>query len=74
MFLDPPYRLIEEPRGRARVLAAVGALLAGPLAEGGTAVLHVPRDALRAGHFGPGCTARAREYGTSGLWYLEAGP
>ena len=66
-LLDPPYALIEE--SRARVLAALAALVASHLASDGIAVLHVPRGALAAEELAP-ARARVRRYGTNDLWYV----
>lgn len=68
-FLDPPYRLLRERAGRARLLAAARALAEEVLAPGGVVVLHAhPRD-LRAGELH--AAAEQRVYGNSALWYVR---
>jgi 16S rRNA (guanine966-N2)-methyltransferase len=67
-FVDPPYALVDERR--AAVLRAVERLVAGQLAAGGIAVLHVPHGALDASALAWAET-RVRRYGTNDLWYLE---
>jgi 16S rRNA (guanine966-N2)-methyltransferase len=68
-FYDPPYALVEDGRGRERVLACARTLLASVLVPDGLLVFHAPRGLLRAADL-PGA-ARERAYGTSSLWYLE---
>ena len=66
-FVDPPYALLDDERGR--VLGAVGRLASECLAPEGIAVLHVPRGALTDAELPVG--ARVRRYGTNDLWYLR---
>jgi len=68
-FCDPPYPIVREPGGRARLFAALETLLEDALAPGGTCVLHAPRGALYPAHL-PG-RAEERGYGTSALWFLR---
>jgi 16S rRNA (guanine966-N2)-methyltransferase len=70
VFLDPPYAMVEESRGR--VLRALAALVESHLADDGIAVLHVPHGALAAEELAP-ARARVRRYGTNDLWYVERG-
>ena len=70
VFLDPPYRMIEDGRSRAELQGSLARLFAERIAPGGLAVLHAPRGLLLAGDF-QGLAVRARPYGTNDLWYLE---
>ena len=76
VFLDPPYRMIEEPDARALVLGRIGDLMKEFVAPGGCLVVHAPArtlDWIRA----PGISTAPerrdeRRYGSSGLLYLFA--
>jgi 16S rRNA (guanine(966)-N(2))-methyltransferase RsmD len=74
VFLDPPYRMVEQGPPRRRVLAAIERLFAECVAPGGLAVLHTPRDGLLQRDLPAGLEARSRRYGTNDLWFLERGP
>jgi 16S rRNA (guanine(966)-N(2))-methyltransferase RsmD len=74
VFLDPPYRRIEEPDPRTEVLARIGDLLRDVVAPGGCLVVHVPARALDWIRV-PGLVLAPerrdeRRYGSSGLLYL----
>lgn len=69
VFLDPPYSMFRELRGRRRILAAIEQLLAEGIPLGGLLVLHARPHDLRADDL-PG-PARERVYGRTSLWYLE---
>jgi 16S rRNA (guanine966-N2)-methyltransferase len=69
-FLDPPYALLEDPAGRARLFERLERLLREALGPGGVLVLHAPRrtaEALKGEH--PGWDLRV--YGSSGLLYVR---
>ena len=68
VFLDPPYTLLDDERGR--VLRALGDLVASRIADDGIVVLHTPCGALTAGEVAAG-HAHVRSYGTNDLWYVE---
>jgi len=76
VFLDPPFRMIEEPDPRLEVLASLGELLREVLAPGGCLVVHAPSrtlDWIRIPGLVPGPWRRdERRYGSSGLLYLLA--
>lgn len=70
-FLDPPYPLLRDRRGRRDLLAALARLADGALVPGGWMVLHThPRD-LREEDLGAGWEVDRREYGNTALWYLR---
>jgi 16S rRNA (guanine966-N2)-methyltransferase len=71
VFLDPPYAILEQRRGR--MLEIVARLVGERLRPGGVVVLHTPRDALSASDVAT-LGARVRRYGTNDVWFLEAGP
>ena len=73
VFLDPPYRDVEEPAARAIVLARATDLLRRAIRPGGILVLHVPSRALESLRF-DGTPASSgefvrdeRRYGSSGV-------
>jgi 16S rRNA (guanine966-N2)-methyltransferase len=70
IFVDPPYALLETPRGRRAVFEALGRLTREHLASPGYLVLHAPRRLLRAEDFAPDADVALREYGSTALWYL----
>jgi len=74
VFLDPPYRLIEEPDPRSDVLARIGELLSGTVRPGGCLVVHAPSRTLDwiriPADVGSPCRRDERRYGSSGLLYL----
>ena len=75
VFLDPPYRLIEEPDPRTDVLARIADLLRGTVRPGGCLVVHAPSRTLEwvripADLPGGPCRRDERRYGGSGLLYL----
>jgi len=76
VFLDPPYRMIEEPDPRAEVLGRIGDLLKDVVTPGGCLVVHAPArtlDWIRIPGVIPGPDRRdERRYGSSGLLYLFA--
>lgn len=72
IFLDPPYRLVEDRATQGSVLAAAERLARERLATAGRIVLHVPRSALLDGQFSDALAPTLREYGTNALWYLAA--
>lgn len=71
-FYDPPYALLREEGGRARVLGTLPLLFSGALAPDAVLVFHAPRGALAADELAGMMRGPAREYGTSTLWYLAA--
>jgi len=73
VFLDPPYRLLEEARTRRLVLERLDSLVEEALADGGLAVLHAPRGTPEEGQFGPSLRIERREYGTTALWFTSSG-
>ncbi len=74
IFLDPPYPLVRESRGRASLLAALEELARERLADEGTIVLHTPTSAPRAEEFPADLEARGRTYGRSAIWFLAREP
>jgi 16S rRNA (guanine(966)-N(2))-methyltransferase RsmD len=76
VFLDPPYRMVEEPDPRAGILACAAELLRGVVGPGGCLVVHAPArtlDWIRIPGVLPGPERRdERRYGSSGLLYLFA--
>lgn len=76
VFLDPPYRMIEEPDARSQVLGRIGDLLRDVVGPGGCLIVHAPSrtlDWIRAPGVIPGPDSRdERRYGSSGLLYLFA--
>ena len=70
VFLDPPYRLVEDPNLRSELLARAGELLRETVATTACLVLHVPARAIDWIRV-PGPWRRdERRYGSSGLLYL----
>lgn len=72
VFCDPPYPLVEEPRSRALVVAALERLVSEHLEPAGRVVVHVPRGLLTQADFGPALAAERRTWGTNDLWILGA--
>jgi 16S rRNA (guanine(966)-N(2))-methyltransferase RsmD len=76
VFLDPPYRMVEEPDPRSEIIACVEDLLRGVVRPGGCLVVHAPArtlDWIRSPGVIPGPERRdERRYGSSGLLYLFA--
>lgn len=71
VFLDPPFPLVRDPQGRARVLNALAALAGGVLEAEGLVVLHVPRE-LELGAELPAALAQThRDHGDQRIWYLQ---
>jgi 16S rRNA (guanine966-N2)-methyltransferase len=71
VLIDPPFPVVRDPAGRARVMAALEALAAGPLEQEGLIVLHLPR-ALEVDGELPGALGRtSREHGEQRLVYLQ---
>jgi 16S rRNA (guanine966-N2)-methyltransferase len=70
IFADPPYPLLEDPRTRAAVLAALERLVGEHLEEAGRLAVHVPRGRLDERTFGSGIAAERRTWGTSDVWIL----
>jgi 16S rRNA (guanine966-N2)-methyltransferase len=71
VLCDPPYGLLEQLGGRARVFGALGAL-AERLAPEGVIVLHAPRGRVEPPELPPGLSVARRRYGTNDLWYMQA--
>ncbi len=71
-FLDPPYALVADGKGRALVFRALERLVGGVLEEDGVAVLHVERRALDERAFPAAVDASRRDYGSSSLWYARS--
>jgi 16S rRNA (guanine966-N2)-methyltransferase len=70
VFYDPPYPLLEDPRTRPGVLAAVDELLAHWITPGGVLVFHTPARGTEWVRLKTPCTRDTRLYGTSALLYL----
>lgn len=70
IFMDPPYALLEEPRGKRTVFDALTTLAREHLESPGYLVLHAPRRLLREQDFAPDVDVALREYGSTALWYL----
>lgn len=69
VFVDPPFRLFEQPRDREALRARVQSLLSGSsLASGGLIVLRTPGDAEPP--FDAACSS-VRRYGRSSVWLIE---
>lgn len=71
VFCDPPFPLVRDPGGRKRVVAALAALEAGPLAREGLIVLHVPRALDLEAELPDSLARTVREHGDQALWYLQ---
>jgi 16S rRNA (guanine(966)-N(2))-methyltransferase RsmD len=72
VFLDPPYRLVEDPESRARILECVEHLMGAVLDPAGCLVLHIPSRALDWLRTRGPWRRDERRYGSSGLLYLFA--
>lgn len=70
IVFDPPYRLLDDPNDRAKLLKAADDLIADHLDEGGVFVFHAPDRALNALRLPSGRTGDLRTYGTSAILYL----
>ncbi|MBI5362629.1 MAG: RsmD family RNA methyltransferase [Planctomycetes bacterium] len=70
VVFDPPYRLLDDPNDRAKLLKAVDELIADHLNEGGVFVFHAPDRALNALRLPSGRKGDLRTYGTSAILYL----
>jgi 16S rRNA (guanine966-N2)-methyltransferase len=70
IVFDPPYRLLDDPNDRAKLLKAADELIADHLNEGGVFVFHAPDRALNALRLPSGRTGDLRTYGTSAILYL----
>ncbi len=69
VFIDPPFRLFEQPRDREALRARVQSLLSGSsLASEGLIVLRTPGDAELP--FDAACSS-VRRYGRSSVWLIE---
>jgi 16S rRNA (guanine(966)-N(2))-methyltransferase RsmD len=73
VFLDPPYRLAEEPRTRAELLRLAADLCDRVIAAGGSLVLHVPAGSLGERDFGGRVPRVFREYGRNAIAIFDAG-
>jgi 16S rRNA (guanine966-N2)-methyltransferase len=73
IFVDPPYAMLEVPRGRRAVFDALAALGREHLASPGYLVLHAPRRLLGAHDFPPDVDVALRQYGSTALWYVTRG-
>lgn len=73
-FLDPPYPLLRERRGRGRILEALRGLVAGALRNEGTIVLHAHPRALREEDLVLDRPTECRVYGNTALWYVWEAP
>ena len=71
VFLDPPFPLMRQPAGKARVMRALEALVDGALAHEGLIVLHVPRELELEAELPESLARTAREHGEQALWYLQ---
>ncbi len=73
VFFDPPYRLLDEPDARARLLAAVDRILDEHMTPAGMFVFHAPAQASERIRLPSGRRGEQRTYGTSLLAYLRSG-
>jgi len=73
VFLDPPYPLVEDPRGRELLLERIGELIRDVLEPGGILVLHARK--IRARELAEAHpTWDQRVYGSSALLYIGREP
>ena len=72
VFLDPPYALVEDARSRHVLLGALERIVREAQAPDGVLMLHAARGALSEAELAFARSPRARDYGTSTLWYLLA--
>lgn len=72
VLFDPPYRLLDDPEERAKLLRAVDAIVAERMEPGGIFVFHAPARAMETLRFPSRRTGDLRVYGTSGVLYLRA--
>ena len=72
VLLDPPFAVFEDPAARGKLLAAVEALIAGPLRPGGALVLHAPARTLETVRLRGAPRTDLRRYGTSSCLYVFA--
>ena len=70
VFLDPPFAVYDDPAARAKLLAAVEALIAGPLRPGAALVVHAPARALETVRLRGAPRTDLRRYGTSSCLYV----
>ena len=70
VLFDPPYRLLDDPNDRAKLLKVVDELIEDHLNDGGVFVFHAPDRALNTLRLSSGRTGDLRTYGTSAILYL----
>ena len=71
VFFDPPYKLLDEPVARGKLLVAVDRILDEHLAPAGMFVFHAPAQASERMRLPSGRRGELRTYGTSLLAYLR---
>jgi 16S rRNA (guanine966-N2)-methyltransferase len=74
VFLDPPYRFVDDPTSRPILLGAIERLLAEALRPDGCLVIHVPAKTLDWVRIRTPVRRDERRYGSSGLLYLFPTP
>ncbi|MBK7876081.1 MAG: RsmD family RNA methyltransferase [Planctomycetes bacterium] len=70
VLFDPPYRLLDDPNDRAKLLKVVDEVIEDHLNDGGVFVFHAPGRALNTLRLSSGRTGDLRTYGTSAILYL----
>lgn len=70
VLFDPPYRLLDDPNDRAKLLKVVDEVIEDHLNDGGVFVFHAPARALNTLRLSSGRTGDLRTYGTSAILYL----
>ena len=77
VFYDPPYPLLDAGAGgsadRDAVLAALAALVRGPLAPDGVLVFHAPAGSVPATDLPSDLEAALKTYGTTDIWFVGRG-
>ncbi len=68
---DPPYPAWRDARLRARIDAALEALIGEVTLPGAVIAIHAPRGELAARDFPKAWRPAERTYGSTALWYLE---
>lgn len=71
VFFDPPYKLLDEPVARGKLLLAVDRILDEHLTPSGMFVFHAPAQASERIRLPSGRRGEQRTYGTSLLAYLR---
>lgn len=71
VFFDPPYKLLDEPVARGKLLVAVDRILDEHLSPAGVFVFHAPAQASERMRLPSGRRGEQRTYGNSLLAYLR---